>query len=37
LTQWAVIGSATNISPGVLQFADTHATNWPRFYTVRSP
>jgi hypothetical protein len=37
LTNWTVIGAASNISPGVLQFTDTHATNLTRFYLIRSP
>lgn len=36
-TNWTVIGTASNISPGVLQFTDTHATNKTRFYMIRSP
>jgi hypothetical protein len=37
LTNWVVIGTASNISPGVLQFTDLHATNAASFYIVRSP
>jgi streptogramin lyase len=37
LTNWTVIGTASNISPGVLQFTDLHATNMTRFYMVSSP
>jgi streptogramin lyase len=37
LTNWTVIGAASNISPGVLQFTDLHATNQTRYYMVRSP
>jgi hypothetical protein len=37
LADWTVIGAASNISPGVLQFTDTNATNSTRFYAVRSP
>ena len=37
LTNWTVIGTATNLSQGVLQFTDLHATNVARFYVVRSP
>ncbi|MEK7781902.1 MAG: hypothetical protein AAB370_10430 [Verrucomicrobiota bacterium] len=37
-SNWTVIGAATPISPGVYQFTDTQATNFPqRFYQVRSP
>jgi len=34
---WTVLGAATNISPGFLQFTGAHATNMTRFYAVRSP
>ncbi len=34
---WTLIGVATNISPNLWQFADTHASNNTRFYTIRSP
>jgi WD40 repeat protein len=38
LSNWSVIGSVPEISPGVFQFADPQATNSPRrFYRVRSP
>jgi FtsP/CotA-like multicopper oxidase with cupredoxin domain/sugar lactone lactonase YvrE len=37
LANWTVIGAASNISPGVLQFTDLNATNAARFYVVRSP
>ena len=38
LTNWTAIGAATPISPGVYQFTDTTATNYPRrFYQLRSP
>jgi hypothetical protein len=37
LTNWTVIGMASNISPGVLQFTDLNATNSTRFYMIRSP
>ena len=37
-SNWTVLGAATVISPGVYQFTDTQATNFPRrFYQVRSP
>ena len=37
-SNWTVLGSATVISPGVYQFTDVQATNFPhRFYQVRSP
>jgi hypothetical protein len=38
LSNWMVIGKATEISSGEYQFTDTQATNYPqRFYRVRSP
>lgn len=37
LTNWTVVGVASNASPGVMQFTDLQATNTPRFYTIRSP
>jgi hypothetical protein len=38
VTNWAILGSATEISPGQYQFADLQATNHPRrFYRVSSP
>ncbi len=38
LSDWSVIGSVPEISPGVFQFTDPQATNGPRhFYRVRSP
>jgi hypothetical protein len=38
LTNWTVVGSATEVSPGQFQFTDSQATNTPqRFYRVRSP
>lgn len=37
LSNWIVIGVATNTSPNVWQFADVQATNQTRFYTIRSP
>ncbi len=37
LTNWTVLGLASNIGPGLLQFIDTQATNSPRYYNVRSP
>ena len=37
-SNWTLLGTATVISPGVYQFTDTQATNFPhRFYQVRSP
>jgi len=36
LTNWTVLGTASNVSPGVFQFTTT-PTNSTRFYTVRSP
>ncbi|MBI3881173.1 MAG: hypothetical protein HY301_14060 [Verrucomicrobia bacterium] len=38
LSNWTVLGPATNIGPGLFQFADPAGTNGPtRFYRVRSP
>jgi hypothetical protein len=38
LTDWASLGSATQVSPGLYQFTDTAATNYPRrFYQLRLP
>ena len=38
LSNWTVLGSATEVSPGQFQFTDPQATNTPqRFYRVRSP
>jgi hypothetical protein len=38
LAGWTVIGSATQIAPGVYQFSDAAATNYyRRFYQLRSP
>ncbi len=38
LNQWSVLGAATQIAPGMFQFTDPQATNFPqRFYQVRSP
>ena len=38
LTNWATLGSATEIAPGVFQFTDAHATGAEhRFYRVSSP
>jgi alpha-glucosidase len=38
LTNWTVLGSATEIAPGQFQFIDTQATNFTsRFYRVSSP
>jgi hypothetical protein len=38
LIDWAAIGTAAQISPGLYQFTDTAATNYPRrFYQLRSP
>lgn len=37
-SNWTVIGGASQISPGVYQFIDLQATNFPqRYYQVRSP
>jgi hypothetical protein len=37
LSNWMVLGSATEVSPGQFQFTDLQATNTCRFYRVRSP
>jgi len=36
-TNWTVIGTATEVSPGQYQFTDLSATNRQQFYRVRSP
>src|SRR5258706_180385 len=37
LSNWAVIGTASQVVPGWWQFTDTKATDPVRFYRVRSP
>jgi hypothetical protein len=37
LTNWTVVGPATNTAPGLFQFTDTEATNAQRFYIIRLP
>ena len=38
LTNWSILGNASEISPGQYQFTDASATNAPqRFYRVVSP
>ena len=38
LSNWTVLGPATQVSPGHFQFTDSQAANYPiRFYRVRSP
>ncbi len=38
VTNWSVLGTATDSPPGTFQFTDPQATNGPkRFYRVRSP
>jgi alpha-tubulin suppressor-like RCC1 family protein len=38
LTSWSVLGTAAQASPGLFQFTDSSATNWPqRFYRLTSP
>ncbi len=38
LTDWFVLGPATETTPGYFSFQDTPATNYPqRFYQVRQP
>ena len=37
-SNWTVLGAASVLSPGVYQYTDTQASNFPRrFYQVRSP
>ena len=37
LSNWSALGSATLVSPGLYQFTDTAATNYPkRFYQLRA-
>jgi hypothetical protein len=38
LVGWTPLGAPLQIAPGVFQFTDTTATNYPRrFYQLRSP
>ena len=37
LSNWVVIGTASQVVPGLWQFTDTKATDPVRFYRVRSP
>jgi hypothetical protein len=37
LTNWNVMGTASNIAPGIFQFTDTQATNSQCFYAISSP
>jgi len=37
LTDWTVLGTASNVGSGLYQFTDESATNHQRFYTIRSP
>jgi hypothetical protein len=37
LSEWPVVGTATESPPGQYQFTDAQATNGERFYVVRSP
>jgi hypothetical protein len=38
LSNWVLLGSALQPTPGQFQFTDTGASNWPaRYYRVRSP
>lgn len=37
LTNWTMIGTASNIGPGLLQFTDTQVTNSQRFYIISAP
>jgi hypothetical protein len=37
LTDWTVVGAASNIGPNFFQFTDSQATNCQRYYMVRSP
>ena len=38
LSNWSVLGTASNTQPGLFQFIDAGATNLPgRYYRVRNP
>jgi hypothetical protein len=37
VTNWSVVGTASNIAPNLFQFTDTQATNSQRYYRVVSP
>jgi len=37
LTNWSLLGTATNVGGGVFQFTDAQATNAQQFYRVTSP
>ncbi|MDB6067655.1 MAG: multicopper oxidase type 3 [Pedosphaera sp.] len=37
LTNWTVIGAASQVGPSLWQFTDTQASNQTRFYLIRSP
>jgi len=37
LSNWTVVGTASNIAPELFEFTDPQATNPQRFYRVRSP
>ena len=37
LSNWTVLGAATNIGAGIFQFTDQTTNNAQRFYTVRAP
>jgi FtsP/CotA-like multicopper oxidase with cupredoxin domain/sugar lactone lactonase YvrE len=37
LTNWTVIGTASQVGPDLWQFTDTSASNAQRFYSIRSP
>jgi hypothetical protein len=37
LDKWTVLGTVSNVAPGLLQFTDTHATNSQRYYMIRTP
>ena len=37
MTNWTVLGTATEVSPGQFRFTEPIATNRDRFYRVRSP
>jgi hypothetical protein len=38
LTQWQLLGTSAEFSPGYYEFFDLTATNWPeRFYRISAP
>jgi len=37
ITNWSLIGTASEVTPDLWQFTDSSATNLARFYMIRSP